>query len=151
MTKNGRLIGLLGALFGVALLASWGLTATASAERGQDETVRLASTQVLPRMDGGHLEVKAVEVDYAPGGSSSGHSHPCAVIGYVAEGAIRSQVNDGPELVYKAGDTFYEAPNGAHRVSANASETQPARLVAFFVCDHETQITQPIPEQNASN
>ena len=73
-----------------------------------------------------------VEVTYQPGASSSAHSHPCPVLAYVAEGTIRSQVNDEPERVYKVGETFYEAPNGVHRVSANASQTEPAKLIAFF-------------------
>jgi quercetin dioxygenase-like cupin family protein len=96
-------------------------------------------------MDGNHLEAKAVEVTYEPGGHAAPHSHGCPVLGYVAEGTIRNQVNAEPERVYKVGETFYEAPNGVHRVSANASQTEPAKVIAFFVCDHATPITVPIP------
>ena len=67
----------------------------------------------------------------------------CPVIAYVAEGEIRSQVEGQPETVYKTGDTFYEAPNGVHAVSANASQTKPAKLVAFFVCDHAAPLSAP--------
>jgi NAD(P)-dependent dehydrogenase (short-subunit alcohol dehydrogenase family) len=81
-----------------------------------------------------------------PGASSPAHSHPCPVLAYVAEGTIRSQVNDEPERVYKVGETFYEAPNGVHRVSTNASQTESAKLIAFFVCKlidwTETQSTK---------
>jgi quercetin dioxygenase-like cupin family protein len=97
----------------------------------------------LPRLDGKHLRATVVEVNYAPGEADKPHSHPCTVIGYVAEGAIRFQVKGGPESVYKAGESFYEAPNGVHQVSANASDKQPAKLIAFFVCDHETKLTVP--------
>jgi quercetin dioxygenase-like cupin family protein len=83
-------------------------------------------------MDADHLEAKAIEVTYQPGASSPAHSHPCPVLGYVAEGTIRSQVNDEPERVYKVGETLYGAPNGVHGVSANASQTEPAKLIAFF-------------------
>jgi quercetin dioxygenase-like cupin family protein len=44
----------------------------------------------------------------------------------VLEGAIRSQVNDGPVTTYKAGQSFSELPGDRHAVSANASETEPA-------------------------
>jgi quercetin dioxygenase-like cupin family protein len=50
-------------------------------------------------------------------------------------------VEGQPEAIYKAGDTFYEAPNGVHAVSANASQTRPAKLVAFFVCDREVPLS----------
>jgi quercetin dioxygenase-like cupin family protein len=99
----------------------------------------------LPRMDGANLKVTVVEVVYAPGQSSRPHSHPCPVIGYVAEGAIRFQVKGEPETVYKAGESFYEAPNGVHLVSANASDKEPAKLIAYFTCDHETPLTVAPP------
>ena len=82
-------------------------------------------------------------MNYAPGEADKPHSHPCTVIGYVAQGAIRFQVKGGPETVYKAGESFYEAPNGVHQVSANASDKEPAKLIAFFICDHETPLTVP--------
>jgi quercetin dioxygenase-like cupin family protein len=98
----------------------------------------------LPAMDANHMRAIVVEVNYAPGEADKPHSHPCAVIGYVAQGAIRFQVKGGPEpVVYKAGGSFYEAPNGVHQVSANASDKEPAKLIAFFICDHETPLTTP--------
>jgi quercetin dioxygenase-like cupin family protein len=98
----------------------------------------------LPQSDGSHLRAIVVEVNYAPGEADKPHSHPCTVIGYVAQGAIRFQVKGGaPEAVYKAGQSFYEPPNGVHQVSANASNKEPAKLIAFFICDHETPLTVP--------
>jgi hypothetical protein len=44
-----------------------------------------------------------------------------------------------------------EAPNGVHRVSANASQTEPAKLIAFFVCDHQGPITVPLPASKQTN
>jgi quercetin dioxygenase-like cupin family protein len=35
---------------------------------------------------------------------------------------------------YGAGQTFYEAANTAHLVSANASRTLPAHFVAYSIC-----------------
>ncbi len=103
----------------------------------------------LPQLDGSHLRATVVEVNYAPGEADKPHSHPCTVIGYVAQGAIRFQVKGGPERVYKAGESFYEAPNGVHQVSANASDKEPAKLVAFFICDHDTPLTVPPVDDHA--
>jgi quercetin dioxygenase-like cupin family protein len=58
------------------------------------------------------------------------------VIGYVLKGAVRMQVKGGTEAVYRAGDSFYEEPNGIHMVSKNASATEPATFLAYFICDH---------------
>jgi quercetin dioxygenase-like cupin family protein len=105
------------------------------------EQARVVLAQEMPELDGSHLKVSVVEVLYAPGGSSQPHSHPCPVIGYVAKGAIRYQVKGGKETVYQAGESFYEAANGVHQVSANASDKEPATLVAFFLCDHQTPLS----------
>jgi quercetin dioxygenase-like cupin family protein len=107
--------------------------------------VRLVIAQSLPQLNGSKLQVKVVEVGYGPGGSSEAHSHPCAVIGYVVEGSLRSQVKGGPDSVYRAGESFYEAPNAVHLVSANASTEKPVRFTATFICDSEGSLTIPAP------
>src|SRR4030095_8311309 len=94
----------------------------------------------LEPMDGAHLKVTLVEVTYGPAESSKPHSHPCPVIGYVIEGAFRTQVRGEKEVVYTAGQSFYEAANGAHVVSANASADKPVRFLAYFTCDRETPL-----------
>jgi quercetin dioxygenase-like cupin family protein len=53
----------------------------------------------------------------------------------VLEGAVRIQVNDGPVRTYHAGENWTEMPGDHHRVSANASATQPAKILAVFVVD----------------
>jgi quercetin dioxygenase-like cupin family protein len=88
-----------------------------------------------------------VLVEYGPGGYSPGHRHPKSAFIYatVLEGAIRSQVNDGPETTYKAGQSWSEVPGDRHSVSANASETEPAKLLAVFVLDtNETELVIPL-------
>lgn len=138
---------------GVTALGSWRLSATVTSNQAHEtgENIRVAISQTLPRMDGNHLEARAIEITYQPGAHSPAHSHPCPVLAYVAEGAIRSQVNNEPERVYKVGETFYEAPNGVHGVSANASQFEPAKLIAFFVCDHQGPITVGVPASQKIN
>jgi quercetin dioxygenase-like cupin family protein len=81
--------------------------------------------------------MRAVLVEYPPAGTSSAHTHPKSAFIYatVLEGAVTSKVNDGPETVYTAGQSFTENPGDHHAVSKNASATQPARLLAIFVVD----------------
>ena len=112
----------------------------------QKTEVREPLVQALPRMAGDHLTASVLEVTYPPGGFSSPHSHPCPVLVYVISGAIRSQVQGGPEKIYEAGETFYEAPNGIHAVSANASATEPAKFIAFFLNDHAAPLSSPVTQ-----
>jgi quercetin dioxygenase-like cupin family protein len=97
-------------------------------------------------LNGEHLKATVVEVHYGHGESSPPHRHACAVIGYVVEGALRTQVKGEPEAIYKAGESFYEAPNSVHLVSANASQTEAATFIAYFVCDHDTPLSSDVPE-----
>ncbi len=85
---------------------------------------------------------EGVLVEYQPGGSNPAHTHPDSAFIYatVLEGAIRSKVNDGPEKVCRAGESWAEVPGDHHAVSANASETEPARLLAVFVVDTEKNL-----------
>jgi quercetin dioxygenase-like cupin family protein len=89
----------------------------------------------LPNVPG--KSMKGVLVEYGPGASSPAHTHPDSAFIYatVLEGAIRSQVNDGPVTEYRAGQSFAELPGDRHSVSANASDTEPAKLLAVFVLD----------------
>jgi quercetin dioxygenase-like cupin family protein len=121
------------------------IAATAAAAAQPEARSRVVLSQAMPPLDGTHLQVTTVEVTYPPGGSSAPHSHPCPVIGYVLKGAVRMQVKDGPLSIHKAGDTFYEAPNGIHMVSANASATEPATFLAYFLCDHSAPLSLKVP------
>lgn len=97
--------------------------------------ITLVFDRALPNVPG--KSMKGVLVEYGPGGSNPAHTHPDSAFIYatVLEGAIRSKVNDGPERVYRAGESWTEVPGDHHLVSANASETEPARLLAVFVVD----------------
>ena len=111
-----------------------------SPSKQQDRTVFSRS---LPKLDGNNIRVTIVEVSYGPGESSKPHSHPCPVIGYVLEGSVRMKVAGEPEVMYNSGESFYEAPNGVHEISANGSQTKPAKFIAYFVCDRETSLSIP--------
>lgn len=110
----------------------------------KNATVKLVYQHDLPNVPG--KGIKGVIVEYGPGGYSPGHTHPKSAFIYVTvlEGAIRSQVNDGAVTVYKAGQCFSELPGDRYAISANASETKPAKRLAVFVVDTtETELTTP--------
>src|SRR5262245_11053770 len=107
---------------------------------------RTAFSGKLPALDGQRLEATIVEVTYPPDGANPAHRHPCPVIGYVLEGAVRMQVKGQPERIFKPGETFSETPSDVHVVSANASQDAPARFLAYFVCDRETPLSVPVTD-----
>ncbi len=107
-----------------------------SADTSNDKSkVTLVFDRALPNAPG--KSIKGLLVEYAPGGSTPAHTHAASAFVYatVLEGAIRSKVNDNPEQVYHAGENFFEVPGDHHRVSANASDTEPMRMLAVFVVD----------------
>jgi quercetin dioxygenase-like cupin family protein len=132
---------------GVAILAAGiGIGAGARfADRQADAAEGASVTPVfayaLPNLPG--QKMTGVLVEYAPGGSSPPHHHTSkgSVVAYVLEGAIRSKVNDGPEKVYRAGESWLEPPGASHSVSANASATEPAALLAVFVAEDGAELT----------
>ncbi len=115
-----------------------------SADTSNDKSkVTLVFDRALPNAPG--KSIKGLLVEYAPGGSTPAHTHAASAFVYatVLEGAIRSKVNDNPEQVYHAGENFFEVPGDHHRVSANASNTQPMRMLAVFVVDtNEENLTR---------
>lgn len=101
--------------------------------------VQVAFRHTLPNAPGKTLT--AVVVSYPPGGKSKPHHHAGVIFAYVLSGAVRSQVNDEPARVYQAGESFFEDLNSHHKISENASETEPARLLAVFVADDGATLT----------
>ena len=99
------------------------------------EQEKLVFEHVIPNIEG--KSMVAVVVTYPPGGKSLAHHHARSafIYAYVLSGAIRSQVDDQPAKVYQVGEGFYEMPGSHHRISENASDREPASLLAVFVVD----------------
>jgi len=131
--------------FGLALLTFASLAVLASAQdqggaaHHPDGVVTPNLSHVIPNIPGKSLV--AVEVTYPPGGETRPHHHAQSafIYGYVVSGSIRSQVKGQPEKIYKAGQSFTESPGEYHVVSANASTTEPAKLLAVFIVDTKDQ------------
>ena len=72
------------------------------------------------------------------------HAPSAFIYAHVLSGAVRSQVDDEPAKVYRVGEDFYEVPGSHHRISENASDSDPASLLAVFVVDSkDTPLTTP--------
>jgi quercetin dioxygenase-like cupin family protein len=119
-------------------------TARSTNHASPRETVTAIANASIPNLPGKRLVSRVI--DYAPGSRSVPHRHALSafIYAYVLSGRIRSQVDDEPARVYGPGDSWFESPGAHHRVSENASETEPARLLAVIVVDAaDEQLTIP--------
>ena len=111
------------------------------------EQVTTVFEHAIPNVPGKSLV--ALVVNYPPGGKSPSHRHAGSafIYAHVLSGAIRSQVGDEPVKVYRVGEGFHEVPGSHHRVSENASDREPASLLAVFVVDSkDVPLTMPAQE-----
>jgi quercetin dioxygenase-like cupin family protein len=100
----------------------------------------------LPNVTLEDWEVTVSHVDYPPGRVGAAHRHPGFVLAYVLEGAVVAKISgQGEEKTYTAGQMFYEQPGATHEVSKNASQTQPARLLALIFAKKGSTLTTPVP------
>ena len=98
--------------------------------------------QVVAELPG--REILVVTLDIPPGGGSPPHRHPGHhIFGYVLEGTYKIKLDQGTEQVLSKGQIFYEAPGQLHAISANASQTEPAKVLAFIVAESGKPITVP--------
>ena len=131
------------ALLVCALIAIVGVRSGIAADKGPKVTV--VFDHALPNVPG--KSMKGVLVEYGPGVATGGHIHPKSAFIYatVLEGAIRTSVNNGPVVTYRAGQNFPEMPGDRHTLDENASKTEPAKLLAVFVVDtDEKELLTPL-------
>jgi quercetin dioxygenase-like cupin family protein len=135
MNRETRIVG----ISGVRLLMI--LCLVASTALAQEARVTPLMTHDLAKMDG--QEGTLVMVEYAPGGSDAEHLHNAYAFVYVLEGSLVMQVKGEKEVTVGPGQTFFESPKDVHTVSRNASTTEPARFLVFFVKQRGAPITGP--------
>ena len=91
--------------------------------------------ELLTAMIAGQKKVARVEIkqiELAPAQRTGLHSHPCPVVGYVASGTIRFQV-EGEAQTLSAGSAFFEPADTKIAQFDNASAEAPATFVAFYL------------------
>jgi quercetin dioxygenase-like cupin family protein len=127
----------------VSLLAAAAATAPNGATSAQQGSVAPARRDVIRQELPGEppRNLSLVEVTYPPGIGSPPHLHANGVMAFVVSGTVASKVGDGPEQIFHAGDAWWEPPGAIHRVSRNASSTEPATLLAIYVAAREAEAT----------
>ncbi|MDR6666006.1 cupin domain-containing protein [Rhizobium sp. 1399] len=129
-----------------ALALSLAAAPAFAAQKAHNAKITVVFDHELPNVPG--KSMRGVLVEYGPGGYNPAHTHAKSAFIYatVIEGQIKSKVNDGKEKVFKTGENWIEVPGDHHLVSANASKTKPAKILAVFVVDtKETELTTPDP------
>ena len=111
----------------------------ANSVTGSQDVVEPITSHALPNVPGKRVTI--VRVFYGPGGFTPAHQHAGSVTAYITRGEIRSQLAGGPVETFGVGQSFFEPPGTTHLVSANASMTEPAELIAVFVPDEGAQLT----------
>ena len=132
-----------------AVLTAIALGTSAGHAQALDQ-VTTVFERAIPNIPG--KSMVALVVTYAPGGKTPSHRHAesAFIYAHVLSGAIRSQVDDEPARIYRVGEGFSEAPGSHHRVSENASDREPASLLAVFVVDSkDVPLTTPDEESRA--
>ena len=125
---------------GTARLSSVWFLVLALARPASGADVTQLYQSALPNVSSKDFSV--ITVVYKPGERSRPHRHGRAfVFAYVLEGSVRSQVEGGPEHIYKQGESWSEAPGAHHVVSGNASDTQPAKFLVVFVADPKSELS----------
>ena len=93
--------------------------------------VPLLEAALAPRPEIGH--VRAARIELGPQQEAGRHRHPCDVVGYVAGGTIRFQVEGEGERILHAGDAFHEPAGAPIAHFDNASAEEPATFIAFYL------------------
>jgi len=104
-------------------------------------------TKELPDVPGKEGLVERVVL--SPGEIVPPHRHDADVFAYVLEGSMITQVKGANALTVHAGEVFYESPTDVHVESRNASTTEPATLLVFFVKKKGAPPTIVVREANA--
>lgn len=148
----------LGALAILAVVLVFGTTVPAHADEPKStadvateirSVANVASlmTRNLTGIDG--KEAIMLTVEYPPGGASPPHRHDAHVFVYVLEGSMVMQVDGHDPVTLKPGETFYESPQDVHRQSANASATEPAKILVFMVKDQGKAASRAVGAEGA--
>ena len=121
-------------------LVSMLLVATAATAAAQDTVRNVFQTDVG---DVANQALLLMAVNYPPGNDSPVHRHNAHTIVYVLEGAVVMQVEGSEPQTLGPGEVFYETPDDVHTVSRNASDTEAAKILVFFLKGQDAATTEP--------
>ena len=126
------------------LLVSEAIMAAESGNAGIEPPIKREQLlkKDIPDMPGKRLNV--ITVEYAAGAASPAHQHPGSVFAYVLRGSVISQLDGVAPVTYTTGQGWYEGPMTPHRMSRNASTTEPAKILVFLISTGDETVTVPL-------
>lgn len=101
------------------------------ADQSLVERIPLITAQLEAKKTVSRVEVK--RIDFPPRQRLGLHTHPCPVVGYIASGSIFFQIEGEEGKILKAGDAFFEPADKKIAHFDNASRSESARFVAFYL------------------
>ena len=91
--------------------------------------------EAIPSVNPAIKLVRGARIRFAPRQTSGRHRHPISVAGVVTAGSFIFKSEGEPEKIIKTGDTFFEPAGVISERFDNASSTEPAEIVAFYLTD----------------
>lgn len=79
--------------------------------------------------------VKGARIRFAPGQPTGLHRHPVSTVGVVTAGSFTFHEEGKPARLLKTGDSFFEPAGRTIVQFDNASATEPAEIVCFYLTD----------------
>lgn len=129
--------------FSLALVASViGVPAMAQ-EPGTARPQVLVREIVQGMPKGDRQEVRVLTASLKPGEKTAFHTHRFPVSVYVLEGAFTLELAGRDPITVKAGQAMVEPPH-VKMMGYNRSNTEPLRVVIFYVSDPDTPFLDPI-------
>jgi quercetin dioxygenase-like cupin family protein len=91
--------------------------------------------EAIPSVNPAIKLVRGARVRFAPRQTTGLHRHPISVAGVVTAGSFIFKSEGQPEKIIKTGDAFFEPAGVVSERFDNASSTEPAELIAFYLTD----------------
>jgi quercetin dioxygenase-like cupin family protein len=79
--------------------------------------------------------IKGARIRFAPGQPTGLHLHPVSTVGIVTEGSFTFQLEGEPVKVLRRGDCFFEPVGRTVLSFDNASTSEAAEIVCFYLMD----------------
>jgi quercetin dioxygenase-like cupin family protein len=79
--------------------------------------------------------IKGARIRFAPGQPTGLHRHPVSTVGVVTAGSFNFEQEGGPSRLLKTGDSFFEPAGHTILHFDNASASEPAEIICFYLAD----------------
>jgi quercetin dioxygenase-like cupin family protein len=91
--------------------------------------------EAIPSTNPAVRMVRGARIRFAPRQPTGLHRHPISVAGVVTAGSFIFKREGEAEKIIRTGDSFFEPAGVTTERFDNASSTEPAELVAFYLTD----------------